>query len=477
MTLDLFEGRTDIWRGGLTPPKNTQTTSTGFPLLDKKLACGGWPEGSVVEILCGDDGTPPLWLIMPALARLSRRSAWITWVAPPFLPYAPALQAMGIELSRIMLVHPRNAAGGDKVKMSGKKTDREHLSDKCWALEQALKSGTASAVLGWLDNDNPRVLRRLQLAAEAGSTTGFIFRPGRYAQQQSNAAIRLCVDLHPRGLSIKILKCRGGWSNTDEPIRILFDQLPTYPINIATNTDKTFNKQGPVSKDDSASHTEICNGTTEDAQKSTAGEYAAATIKKYTNPQPYIAKAQRSIFTQITQPQTTQSATNKVSTKTAPTARPNKNNHVVDEVMSKAEDQNRENSPKNDATQLRTMLENRYSTANKQTPGYQTIDGKTIITTARKQIKNTTHNNHSSDNHSSDIQGGETNNSAGNVDRQTRIKTLESQAEPQTKPMPEQRPGSQPAPLTNGLDSILDLFANHKSSPHQTEQPTKEPEQ
>ena len=48
-------------------------------------------------------------------------------------------------------------------------------------MEQALKSGTCSALLGWLDprHVTPQVLRRLQLAARSGGTLAFLFRPER----------------------------------------------------------------------------------------------------------------------------------------------------------------------------------------------------------------------------------------------------------------------------------------------------------
>lgn len=285
MTLDLFKGRADIWRGSLTPPKNTQTTPTGFTLLNQKLVNGGWPKGAITEILCGDDGTPPLWLVMPALAALSRESAWITWVAPPFTPYAPALQSMGLRLSRILLVHPRkrNSEKNVNKKNASDRHSNYSYSDQCWALEQALKSGTTSAVLGWLNNDNPKVLRRLQLAAEAGKTTGFIFRPKRYAQQQSNAALRLYVELHPRGLLVKIIKCRGGWTNNDKPIRILFDQLPTYPVGVSLHTeaDIASPEQNAVSRLKTPEKTDTSQQTL---------------FQNYTDPQPYVVKKQRNMF-------------------------------------------------------------------------------------------------------------------------------------------------------------------------------------
>ena len=77
--------------------------------------------------------------LMPALAALSvaetqgeeRAPGWIAWIAPPFQPYAPALQHCGIDLDRVLIVRPKD--------------DSELL----WSAEQALSSGTCAAVLLW----------------------------------------------------------------------------------------------------------------------------------------------------------------------------------------------------------------------------------------------------------------------------------------------------------------------------------------
>jgi len=57
------------------------------------------------------------------------------------------------------------------------------------------------------------MLRRLQLAAEAGDALGVLFRPRHFVQRPSAAALR--IQLAPGidgGLSVSILKRRGGWA-------------------------------------------------------------------------------------------------------------------------------------------------------------------------------------------------------------------------------------------------------------------------
>ncbi len=190
--------RTDVWRGGLAP--SASALGTGFPALDTLLA-GGWPRGALTEILTAHTGLGELRLLLPALARLSREDRWLAFIAPPYIPYAPALAAAGVDLSRVLLIHPR---------------DRR---DALWATEQALRSGTCGMVLAWPQGVDHQTLRRLQLAAEAGGAWGVLFRPLQSAAANSPAALRLRLapatdtgNFDPaRGrLAVQVLKRRGG---------------------------------------------------------------------------------------------------------------------------------------------------------------------------------------------------------------------------------------------------------------------------
>ena len=103
--LDALLERADVWRGNHFPP--SVGIPTGFAALDDKLPGGGWPVGALTEILVPALGIGELRLVMPALARLSHKKRWMAWIAPPHIPYAPALTACGIDLSRTLIVRPR----------------------------------------------------------------------------------------------------------------------------------------------------------------------------------------------------------------------------------------------------------------------------------------------------------------------------------------------------------------------------------
>ena len=186
----LLGERNDIWRAG-TAAGERHAIAGGLEGLDELLN-GGWPQGALTELHYAEEGIGELSLLMPALARLSREGRWIAWIAPPHIPYAPALAAHDLDLSKVLMVHPRNHA------------------DTLWATEQALRSGTCGAVLAWPGRADDRALRRLQLAAEAGDCWGVLFRPGERREQPSPAALRLALEPRPRGVGVRVLKRRGG---------------------------------------------------------------------------------------------------------------------------------------------------------------------------------------------------------------------------------------------------------------------------
>jgi hypothetical protein len=190
MQLDqILQRRPDLWRGNSTPAAAPAGAPTGFAALDALLPWGGWPPGALTELLCQQTGGA-FSLVLPILVRLSREPRWLLLVEPPFLPYAPALTAAGVDLRRMLLTEAGDASA--------------------WAAEQGLRSGACSAVLLWGGRWQPTGLRRLQLAAEAGGAMAMLFRGPEAARDHSPAALRLQVSPSPRGLAIRVLKQRGG---------------------------------------------------------------------------------------------------------------------------------------------------------------------------------------------------------------------------------------------------------------------------
>lgn len=192
-----------VWRrsSGSTPALRTQ--ATGCAELDSLLPGGGWPLGALSEILFTQDGLGELSLLMPALAELTQRRRRVIFVAPPYVPYAPALQSHGLDLNFVTQI-------------------QADAGDSSWSTEQCLRSGGCGAVLCWLLKTDYAQLRRLQLAAETGGTFGFVFRPAAAAHNPSPSGLRLLIDNDRETTHIEVLKCRGGLDTRRAP-RVRWD--------------------------------------------------------------------------------------------------------------------------------------------------------------------------------------------------------------------------------------------------------------
>lgn len=178
-----------IWRGRSAAALPVLTS--GFAALDAQLPGKGWPRTGLIEILPARFGSGELDLLLPALAALTGAAAarWCIWVAPPLMPFAPALAARGVVLERVAVVQG------------------EH---PLWAFEQALSSGACDAALAWVRTARPREIRRLQLAAERGRSLGVLFRPRRAANEPSAAVLRLALERRGTAVRITLLKGRGA---------------------------------------------------------------------------------------------------------------------------------------------------------------------------------------------------------------------------------------------------------------------------
>ena len=184
--------RPDIWRGDSLSRAGSLVVSSGFPALDAELPGGGWPAGALIEILPAHEGIGELRLLGPALAGLSRRELRLVWVAPPHLPYAPALAAAGIDVANLVVV--RTASPKETL----------------WATEQALASNACGAVLVWPQGAKYAELRRLQIAADGGRAPAFLFRVPEAASESSPAPLRIALGTSAGGLAIRVLKRRGA---------------------------------------------------------------------------------------------------------------------------------------------------------------------------------------------------------------------------------------------------------------------------
>ncbi len=183
--------RHPVWRGGALA-QSAQALPCGFAALDAEIPGGGWPSQALTEVLGDETGSGELALVLPAFARLTSAGKRVIWVAPPHVPYAPALAAGGVDLANLLI-----------VQLGGRR-------DALWAAEQALRAGSCHGVAAWLPKARYAELQRLAVAAQTSRAVAFIFRPLTARSESSPACLRLALEPAGAALAVHIIKRRGA---------------------------------------------------------------------------------------------------------------------------------------------------------------------------------------------------------------------------------------------------------------------------
>ncbi|WP_026354355.1 translesion DNA synthesis-associated protein ImuA [Massilia niastensis] len=178
-----------LWRASQLARGGARCVDTGHATLSKQLPGGGWPTGTLVDLLLQQPGIGEMRLLRPALAACAERR--IVLLQPPHPPQALALAALGLEPSQLLWLRTSRSA------------------DALWAAEQVLRSGSCGALLFWTGHVRSDSLRRLHLAAQSGETLFFMLRPLAAAQDASPAPLRLSLRPAAGGMEIGFLKRRG----------------------------------------------------------------------------------------------------------------------------------------------------------------------------------------------------------------------------------------------------------------------------
>ncbi len=181
-----------VWHGDQLGSYRSTPVATGYRSLDKELPGGGWPPSVLVELLLPHPGIGELRLLAPTLGPLTQSGKTVILLTPPHIPFASALNDLGIRLQHVILI------------------DADKSTDRVWAVEQALKSASFGALLCWLPHVRTDHMRRLQLAAAGGEGLSFVFRPLSAQDQSSPAPLRIVCRPAPAGrMSVDIIKRRG----------------------------------------------------------------------------------------------------------------------------------------------------------------------------------------------------------------------------------------------------------------------------
>ena len=164
---------------------------TGHAALDAQLPGGGWPLGSMVEVLQQRTGQHVWQLLLPGLVQATTRQVGpVVLVGAPYEPFGPSLRAQGLAPERLLCVRAERTAA------------------RLWATEQALRCAEVAGVLAWLPQARSAELRRLHMAAHQQGRLLFVFRGMDARNDASPAHVRLAIEGLDR-IEVRILKRRG----------------------------------------------------------------------------------------------------------------------------------------------------------------------------------------------------------------------------------------------------------------------------
>jgi cell division inhibitor SulA/protein ImuA len=182
-----------LWRGSQLARAYGKTVDTGYAALSAELPGGGWPLGSLVELLVQQPGVGELRLLRPALAELSRRP--VALLQAPHVPNSLAFSYLGLPLDKL-------------IQLRAPKT-----ADALWCAEQVLRARSCGALVFWQQHIRAEALRRLHLAAQATETLFLLVRPLASAADASPATLRLAVRSADGGIVVDVVKRRGPIRN------------------------------------------------------------------------------------------------------------------------------------------------------------------------------------------------------------------------------------------------------------------------
>jgi hypothetical protein len=190
------------------PRSYLATLRTGVEEVDALLPSGGFPLGQAVE-LCGEAASGRTSLALRAVAAAHRERRLCAWVDGPKELYPPAAAAMGVDLSRLLIIRPKEP------------------SQLAWTAVQLARSGAFACVV--LDLN-----RGLAAEASGGKSSGVrlslaegkkladaAFRGGSLLlllsspSAPADGVTRMRTEsLGPEGLAVEVVRSRQGGLGT-----------------------------------------------------------------------------------------------------------------------------------------------------------------------------------------------------------------------------------------------------------------------
>jgi len=120
-------------------------------------------KAQITEVITRDNNLTNMPLLMPLLAQLSQDDRWLVWVAPPSELPKTLLVDAGIDLNKVIMLHP----------------DDHHSAHELSC--RALRTGTSHVVTNWHGTMSDDELHELESASRNGASQGIIIRHRQHA--------------------------------------------------------------------------------------------------------------------------------------------------------------------------------------------------------------------------------------------------------------------------------------------------------
>lgn len=135
-------------------------SKTGLGIIEKSFPHNIFPVNAIHEFISNtaEDNAATNGFISGLVSKIMQQGRNCLWISNSRIIYPPALKLFGIDAEQIIFL--------DLVKQR----------DVLWAIEEALKCGSLSAVVGELKDLSFTESRRLQLAVEQSGVAGLIHR-------------------------------------------------------------------------------------------------------------------------------------------------------------------------------------------------------------------------------------------------------------------------------------------------------------
>jgi hypothetical protein len=212
-----------VGTGSLASPR--EALPMGLP-LSTVLPQGGFPLGAVVELVSPANLGHGLSVALEACAKSQEQSvrlgadmAWCVFLDPDRTLFGPAVQASGVCLERLLVLHPpRHLLAQTAVRVATSRLFSVIVVDVAsvpGAARGSKKESRSESMQAWW-----KASRRLALAVENTNTTLFLLTKSE-AQRATNLPVAMRVELENRGAdSLVVRVAKEKYGRVNQPCQI-----------------------------------------------------------------------------------------------------------------------------------------------------------------------------------------------------------------------------------------------------------------